>query len=325
MALINNKFRRLVFSLSIPLLLSTFVIEPVLAQRPEFLAKNSAEIEVLPVQGSISMIATGGSNIAVMVGELGLIVVDSGNAEASENLVNAIGELSSLPPRYIISTAALPSHLAGNVAINDIRGQDVLIGVNQDVGIPIVGHANGLTLLVTEFAGEIPYEFWPNNTFFGESKALYLNGEPIEILHQPAAITQSDVLVHFRGSDVLVTGDIFDTTSYPHFYSEYGGSLQGLIDALNNVIEIAVPEFNQQGGTLIIPGHGRLASESDVVEYRDMVTIIRDRVQLMINEGMSFEEILAAQPSLEYDGIYGHDSGEWTTRMFLEAVYEELR
>ncbi len=324
MTLINKNFRRLVFSLSIPLL-STFVVEPVLAQRPEFLAKNSEEIEVLPVQGSISMIATGGSNIAVMVGELGLIVVDSGNVEASENVVNAIRELSPLPPRYIISTAALPSHLAGNVAINEIRGQDILIGVDPDVGIPIVGHANGLTLLVTEFVGEVPYEIWPNNTFFGESKALYLNGEPIEILHQPAAITQSDVLVHFRGSDVLVTGDIFDTTSYPHFYSEYGGSLQGLIDALNNIIEITVPEFNQQGGTLIIPGHGRIASESDVVEYRDMVTIIRDRVQLMINEGMSFEEVLTAQPSLEYDGIYGHDSGEWTTRMFLEAVYEELR
>jgi len=324
MVLINNNFRRLVFSISIPLL-STFVVEPVLAQRPEFLANNSEEIEVLPVQGSISMIATGGSNIAVMVGELGLIVVDSGNAEATENVVNAIRGLSSLPPRYIISTAALPSHLAGNVAINEIGELSAFNGINQGVGIPIVGHANGLTLLVTQFIGEIPYEFWPNNTFYGESKALYMNGEPIEILHQPAAITQSDVLVHFRGSDVLVTGDIFDTTSYPHFYSEYGGSLSGLIDALNSVIEIAVPEFNQQGGTLIIPGHGRISSESDVVEYRDMVTIIRDRVQLMIEEGLSFEEVLVAQPSLEYDGIYGHDSGEWTTRMFLEAVYNELR
>jgi glyoxylase-like metal-dependent hydrolase (beta-lactamase superfamily II) len=123
---------------------------------------------------------------------------------------------------------------------------------------------------------------------------------------------------------VIVTGDIFDTTSYPHFYPEYGGSLQGIIDALNLLIEIAIPEFNQQGGTLIIPGHGRLSSESDVVEYRDMLTIIRDRVEAMIDEGYSFEEVFAAQPSLEYNGIYGYESGEWTTRMFLEAVYEEL-
>lgn len=323
MALKNTIFCRLFFSVSIPVL-GVFLVQPIFAQRPEFPSITSDEIEVLPVQGSITMIATGGSNIAVMVGELGLIVVDSGNFEASSNVADAMRELSILPPRYIINTSVLPSHLAGNEVISKIGGVEELIGLNQDVGIPIVGHANGLSLLVTEFIDDIPYEAWPNSTFFGEHKALYLNGEPIEILHQPAAITQSDVLVHFRGSDVLVTGDIFDTTSYPHFYPEYGGSLQGLIDALNRVIEIAVPAFNQQGGTLIIPGHGRLASESDVVEYRDMVTIIRDRVQLMIDDGLSFEEVLAAQPSLEYEGIYGHDSGEWTSRMFLEAVYEEL-
>lgn len=323
MALKNTIFCRLFFSVSIPVL-GVFLVQPIFAQRPEFPSITSDEIEVLPVQGSITMIATGGSNIAVMVGELGLIVVDSGNFEASSNVADAMRELSILPPRYIINTSVLPSHLAGNEVISMIGGVEELIGLNQDVGIPIVGHANGLSLLVTEFIDDIPYEAWPNSTFFGEHKALYLNGEPIEILHQPAAITQSDVLVHFRGSDVLVTGDIFDTTSYPHFYPEYGGSLQGLIDALNRVIEIAVPAFNQQGGTLIIPGHGRLASESDVVEYRDMVTIIRDRVQLMIDDGLSFEEVLAAQPSLEYEGIYGHDSGEWTSRMFLEAVYEEL-
>ncbi len=323
MALKNTIFCRLFFSVSIPVI-SAFLVQPTLAQRPDFPSITSDEIEVLPVQGSITMIATGGSNIAVMVGELGLIVVDTGNFEASANVADAIRELSSLPPRYIINTSVLPSHLAGNEVISEIGGVEALIGLNQDVGIPIVGHANGLSLLVAEFIDAIPYEVWPNSTFFSEHKALYLNGEPIEILHQPAAITQSDVLVHFRGSDVLVTGDIFDTTSYPHFYPEYGGSLQGLIDALNSIIEIAVPEFNQQGGTLIIPGHGRIASESDVVEYRDMVTIIRDRVQLMIDDGLSFEEVLAAHPSLEYDGIYGHDSGEWTTRIFLEAVYAEL-
>ncbi|MDG2089867.1 MAG: hypothetical protein P8J61_01980 [Gammaproteobacteria bacterium] len=301
-------------------------VENASSQRPVFLSADSENIEILPVQENIYMIATGGSNIAVMIGELGLIVVDSGNTEASENVVNAISELSSLPPRYLINTAALPTHLEGNLAIHGIG--EALPGTQATaggMGMPIVGHANGLSILVTEFSDEIPYEIWPNSTFFGENKALYLNGEPIDIMHIPAAITQSDVLVHFRRSDVLVTGDIFDTTSYPHFHPEYGGSLQGLIDALNRVIDITVPEFNQQGGTLIIPGHGRIASESDVVEYRDMVTIIRDRVEIMIDEGLSLEEVLAAQPSLEYDGIYGHESGEWTTTMFLEAVYEDLR
>ena len=298
----------------------------ILAQRPEPLALDSEEIEVLSVQGNIYMIATAGSNIAVMTGELGLVIVDSGNIEASNNVIAAIKELSSLAPRFVISTSALPRHLAGNAAIFQIGESLPGIGLTQGgFGIPIVGHANALTVLVTEFIDEVPYENWPNNTFFGDTKALYLNGEPIEMEYQPAAITQSDIIVHFRRSDVLVTGDIFDITSYPHFYPELGGSLQGVIDALNRIIVIAVPEFNQQGGTLIIPGHGRIASESDVVEYRDMVTIIRDRVQMMIDEGESFEEVLAARPSLEYDGIYGYESGDWTTRMFLEAVYEDLR
>ncbi len=308
------------------ILLSMLVIEPTLAQRPEPFAAGSDEVEMIHVQGNIFMIATAGSNIAVLTGEQGLIIVDSGNNEATENVVAAIKELSPLPPRFLINTAALPGHLAGNAAISQIGQSLPGIGATQGgAGIPIVGHANGLTILVTGFIDEIPYEKWPNNTFFGDSKALYLNGEPIDMEHQPAAITQSDIFVHFRQSDVLVTGDIFDITSYPHFYLELGGSLQGVIDALNRIIDITIPEFNQQGGTLVIPGHGRIASESDVVEYRDMLTIIRDRVQVMINEGKSFEEVLAARPSLEYDGIYGYESGDWTTRMFLEAVYEDLR
>lgn len=306
--------------------LALLLMDVAVAQKPEPLAANSDEIEVLPVQGNLYMIATGGSNIAVMLGELGLVIVDSGNIEASENVVEAIGNLSHLPPRFLINTAALPGHLAGNSAIGGIGEAMPGFGARQNgLGLPIVGHANGLSILVTAFADQIPFELWPNNTFFGDKKSLYLNGEAIDLMHQPAAITQSDILVHFRRSDVLVTGDIFDINTYPHFHPELGGSLEGLIDALNRIIDITVPEFNQQGGTLIIPGHGRIASESDVVEYRDMVTIIKDRVQLMINEDKTFEEILAARPSLEYDGLYGSETGNWTTHMFLEAVYNELR
>ena len=144
------------------------------------------------------------------------------------------------------------------------------------------------------------------------------------MLHQPSAITEGDLMVYFRKSDVLVTGSILDLSAYPHFYPELGGSLQGVIDALNNIIDITISEFNQQGGTLVIPGRGRLASESDIVEYRDMVTIVRDRVQPMMNDGLSLEDIISARPALEYDGIYGSDAGEWTSSMFLEAVYNEL-
>lgn len=320
MSILNKLKQKILLSIAI-FLLSAVVMDLAQAQKPELLDANSEEVVVLPVQGSIYMIATGGSNIAVMLGELGLIIVDSGNIEASANVVSAIENLSAALPRYIINTAALPEHMAGNAAI----GAMLPPGTRDGTGISIVGHANGLTLLFSEFAEEVPFELWPNNTFFGESKELYLNGEAIVITHQPAAITESDVMVYFRRSDVLVTGAIVDIASYPHFYPELGGSLQGVIDALNRIIDIAVPEFNQQGGTLIIPGHGRIADESDIVEYRDMVTIISDRVRLMINEGKTFDEILAARPSLEYDGIYGSESGDWTTHMFLEAVYDDFR
>jgi cyclase len=191
--------------------------------------------------------------------------------------------------------------------------------------VPIIGHTNGLTLLATRFIEQMPFEFWPNDAFFGARKDLFFNGEGIEMMHQPNAITEGDIMVYFRKSDVLVTGSIFDISLYPHFYPDLGGSLQGVIDALNNIVDITIAEFNQQSGTLVIPGRGRLASESDVVEYRDMVTIIRDRVQLMISEGKTFQEVLAARPSLEYDSIYGSNSGEWTTQMFLEAVYNEFQ
>ncbi len=293
------------------------------AQRPEYLAPDSDKTVVVPVRENITMIATGGSNIAVQTGELGMVIVDSGNGEASVSVLDALKKLSSTPPSYLINTSILPSHTSGNGAIHSI-GEGVGSGA-AILGMPIIGHTNGLTLLATRFADQIPFDFWPNNAFFGDRKDLFFNGEGIEMLHQPNAITESDIMVYFRKSDVLVTGSIFDISAYPHFYPDLGGSLQGVIDGLNNIIDICIAEFNQQGGTLVIPGRGRLASESDVVEYRDMVTIIRDRVQGMVKEGKTFQEVLAARPSLEYDAIYGRDSGEWTTQMFLEAVYNEFQ
>lgn len=298
---------------------------PALAQRPEPLAPDSDEVEMLPVQGNIYVIATGGSNIAVQVTDHGTLMVDSGNIEAAENVVRVLSDISSLPPQYLINTSVLPGHIAGNEVIKNVGSRTNFIGQNGDFDMTIFAHNNGVMMLASNFIDDVSFELWPNNTFFGARKDISFNGEAIEMLHQPAAITASDIIVHFRDSDVLVVGDILDLTSYPHFYPELGGSLQGEIDALNRIIDITVPELNQQGGTLVIPGHGRIASESDVVEYRDMLSIIRDRVSDMIAQGLSFEEVLARRPALEYDGIYGRDSGDWTSRMFLEAVYEDLQ
>jgi glyoxylase-like metal-dependent hydrolase (beta-lactamase superfamily II) len=163
----------------------------------------------------------------------------------------------------------------------------------------------------------------PESTFFTRRKDLYMNGEPIELRWQPAARTDGDIFVFFRGSDVLSVGDVYLPDSYPHVDLARGGSVQGEIDALNAIIDITVPERNQMGGTRVVPGHGRLANEADVVEYRNMMTIVRDRVRDMVKKGMTVAQVKAARPTLEYDGIYGTDKS-WTGEVFVETVYRDL-
>ena len=156
---------------------------------------------------------------------------------------------------------------------------------------------------------------------------MYLNGEGIEVLHQPAAHTDGDVVVFFRRSDVVVAGDILDTTRFPVIDVARGGSINGEIAALNRLVELAIPSVpivSREAGTLVIPGHGRVCDQLDVVEYRDMVTIIRDRVRDLIKAGMTLDQIKAASPARGYTRRYGSDSGPWTTNNFVEAVYQSL-
>jgi len=167
----------------------------------------------------------------------------------------------------------------------------------------------------------------PTDAFHYARKYLYLNGEPIEVLHQPAAHTDSDVFAFFRRSDVVVVGDVFDTTRFPVIDLERGGSIEGEIAALNRLAELAVPSVpivSREAGTLVIPGHGRLGDHFDVIEYRDMLAIIRDRVRAMIDAGQSLEHVKAAGPAKGYAGRYGSNSGDWTTDRFVEAVYKSL-
>jgi cyclase len=172
--------------------------------------------------------------------------------------------------------------------------------------------------------GAMPVGGWPTDTYSGVSKDVYANGEAIQLFHQPAAHTNGDSVVFFRRSDVVVAGDVFVTTSYPVIDSARGGTFTGVIAALNRIIDITIPKDWQEGGTMVIPGSGRIGDESDVVEYRDMLTIIRDRIQDMIKKGMTLDEVQAARPTFEYDGRYGATAGPWTTAMFVEAAYRDL-
>ena len=145
----------------------------------------------------------------------------------------------------------------------------------------------------------------------------------MEIDHQPGT-TDGNSIVFFRHSDVISTGDIFDITEYPIIDLKSGGSLQAVIEGLNRLKIMAIPGDHQEGGTLIVPGHGRICDEADLALYQQMVTIVRDRLQDMIKKGMTLEQIKAARPTEDFDPIYGKSKGDWTTEMFIEAAYKSL-
>jgi glyoxylase-like metal-dependent hydrolase (beta-lactamase superfamily II) len=187
--------------------------------------------------------------------------------------------------------------------------------------VKILAHDNVLQRMVNPPPGkpEVPFISQPGDTYFGGSKDLYFNGESIQLLHQPAAHTDGDTMVYFRRSDVISAGDIYVTDSYPTIDLANGGGLQGVIDGLNRLLDLAIPEHHEEGGTYIIPGRGRISDEFDVLEYRDMVTIIRDRIQDMIRKGMTLAQVKAARPTRDYDPQYGSNADT-----FVEAAYKSL-
>jgi glyoxylase-like metal-dependent hydrolase (beta-lactamase superfamily II) len=304
---------------------------PTVAQRPTFPETPDPltdRVELFPVQGKVWLLAGAGGNIAVQAGDDGLVLVDTGLGGFGEQVLAAIRPLSARPVRMIVNTGIALDHIGGN---DDVAktGEPLYLAMNSGgVTIPgaqIVGHERA-ALALSRLTGprEVPTRLWPFDTFFGRLKTVFANGEAIEIHHRPAAHAEGDVIVFFRASDVVATGDVYDTTRYPRFDAAAGGSLQGILDALNHILDITVPAFNQIGGTRVIPGHGRISNESDVVEYRDMATIIRDRVKTLVDQGRTLEQVTAAGVTRDYDGIYGAATGSWTTEMFIEAVYREV-
>ena len=283
-----------------------------------------AQVQVLPVQGNVQMLAMGGANVVVQIGNDGIVVVDTSTSARAAEVLAAIRRLSDKTIRYVINTHEHPDHVGGNAVISQAG-----TSFGEDEPLPfasIYAHEHVLNALgaPTGKKPALASEFWPTDTYFTSSMEIHFNGEPIELLHQPAAHTGGDSIVLFRRSDVIVAGDVYLTTGYPIIDIDAGGTINGVIAALNRIIDIAIPRENQEDGTLIVPGEGRISDEYDVVVYRDMVTVIRDRVQDMVKKGATLEQVLAARPSRDYDTLFTPAAGRSTPAQFVESIYKTL-
>jgi glyoxylase-like metal-dependent hydrolase (beta-lactamase superfamily II) len=294
---------------------------PQTAARP-LTTPAASPIEVLPVQGNVYMIAGGGPNVAVQIGSDGVLLVDTPQAALVPAVTAAIRSLSGKPIRYIISTSMDAEHRDGTPSLIPPAGRGTGGAAFAALGLTrpaIVAHENVLNRLnPTGRTPLAPAVALPTTTYDQRAMDFSFNGEPVIIEHEPAAHTDGDSLVWFRRSDVLAVGDLFRLDQYPVVDVANGGTITGLIAALTRVIEITVPEHLQEGGTRVIPGHGRLCNEADVVEYRDMIAIVADRVRDMVRKGMTLDQVKAARPTRDYDTRYGPGDG------FAEAAYRTL-
>jgi len=294
---------------------------------------HDGEIHAWPVQGSVYMLIGDGGNIAVQVGDQGPFLVDTGSGQLADKVIGAVRKLSAMPIQFIVNTSFHSDHTGGNVKLRASGEDPSLFGsffsgqfADAGKGATIIAHQNVQNRMSAQTTtASTSAEGWPSDTFLDGRRRKFHNNDAIEIFWEPNAITDGDSIVHFRNSDVIATGDIFTTTQYPFIDVKNGGGIQGEIDALNDILEKTVYKHEEEGGTLIIPGHGRVCDEYDVSEYRDMLAIIRDRAQAMISKGASLEQVKAARVTLDYDDLYGATSGAWTTDMFVEAVYTSLK
>ena len=257
---------------------------------------SKVQIRSIPVAKNLYLLIGGGGNIALSVGDDGPLLVDAGYEQQAEKVVAAVGELSKQPVRKLIDTHWHFDHVGGNTRLS------------KD-GAVIVAHQNVRKRMSAEqYIGVIderipasPAAALPTITF-SDRLTLYHNGDEVRVLHVPAAHTDGDSIVYFVNANVLHVGDTWFNGMYPFFDVNAGGTLDGIVAALDVALGIADDK------TQIIPGHGRLSDRRELQVYRDMLAAVRDRVRKLLAEGKSRAEVIAAHPTREYDERWG---GSW--------------
>jgi cyclase len=313
----------------------TLLLATLLSASPFLLAQDNG-LQLIHVQGNIYMLSGAEVNVTVQIGEEGVVFVDTPDEDTIPAMVNLIQEHTSLPVLYVINTHLDEAHISGNAALS--RMGDRLNANITSFGPPggaqttaIAGSTGGVTLLAHE---NVLNRFYLTDndierldltsTYFMPTKDFYQNGEGIVVYHMPNAHTDGDSIVYFRRSDVISAGDIFIPGQYPDIDTERGGSVQGLVEALNFLIELIVPGPMAEAGTYVIPGHGRIGDEIDVVEFRNMVYIVMQRIETLIDDGMSLRQIISSRPTLDYDTEYGGVRGGPSSEEFITAIYTSL-
>jgi len=293
-------------------------------------AQRAAPLETLQIRPNVYVIFGAGSNVAVHVGEDGVILVDSGSVAMADALLNTVKAITTQPIRMIINTSADADHVGGNDKVGTAGVPINPDAFSDDEHATVLAHENVLVRMSTPKGNDTPFPvaMWPNETFTSKFRSMYLNDDAIQVMREIGAHSDGDSMVFFRRADVIATGDILDLRHFPVIDPANGGSIQGELASLNRLLDVTLPAMPlvlKPGRTLLVPGHGRIADYGELVEYRDMITVIRDIIEDMIGKGMTLEQVKAANPTQGYRRRYGADSGPWTTDMFVEAIYSGLK
>ena len=288
---------------------------------------DNPPFETLQIRPNVHVIFGAGGNITAHVGEDGVILVDAGVGTAADKIVAAVKAITSAPIRLVINTSADLDHVGGNEALAKAGASVNPDGFSDEERAIVLAHENVL-LRMSGNEATFPSGLWPTETFTARHRSMYLNDDAVQVLRSTGAHSDGDSIVHFRRADVIVTGDILDLRQFPVIDPKNGGSIQGELAALNRLLELVVPAMPlvlKPGRTLVVPGHGPISDYAELVEYRDMVTIVTDNIEDMIKKGMTLEQVKKANPTAGYRARWGRESGPWTTDMFVEAVYNGLK